>query len=109
LIFYRVVKNDHNQDSVYNSQDPVMLYISDLYGKRFTQITPENEQFVDYTYYPKTQSILIKTIIDSDHDKLFTNFDETNFRDMQIAEPSMSREIFQKSLKDTLRKQLQAN
>ena len=108
LIFYRVVKNDYNKDSIYNSQDPVMLFVSDLYGKDFKQITPANEQFIDYTYYPQTQTILIKSIIDSDTNKYFTNFDETNFREMKIKEPAMAREIFTKSLKDSLRIQLKA-
>jgi hypothetical protein len=107
-IFYRIVKNDNNNDSIFNSEDPVMLFISDLYGKNLIQVTPSNEQFIDYTYYKKTQTILIKTIIDGDKDKRFTNFDETNFREMKILEPAMSREIFKKSLKDSLKAQLRA-
>lgn len=106
MIFYRVVKNDYNKDSVFNSQDPVMLFVSDLYGRDFKQITPANEQFIDYTYYAQTQTILIKTILDSDTNKYFTSFDETNFREMKIDEPAMAREIFKKSLKDSLRIQL---
>ncbi|MCX6231210.1 MAG: hypothetical protein NTZ33_06670 [Bacteroidetes bacterium] len=109
LIFYRVVKNDNNSDSIYNSKDPVMLFISDIYGKNLTQITPADEQFSEYTYYKQTKTILIKSIIDSDKDKCFTNIDETNFREMKILEPKMGREIFAKSLKDSLRTQLKAN
>jgi hypothetical protein len=108
LIFYRIVKNDINKDSIFNSHDPVMLFVSDIYGKNLTQITPDNEQFVDYFYYPQTQTILIKTIIDADKDKNFTNFDETNFREMKIKEPAMGREIFKKSLKDSLRIQMKS-
>jgi hypothetical protein len=85
-----------------------MLFVSDIYGKNLTQITPDNEQFVDYFYYPQTQTILIKTIIDADKDKNFTNFDETNFREMKIKEPAMGREIFKKSLKDSLRIQMKS-
>lgn len=109
LIFYRVVKNDINNDSIFNSKDPVMLYISDIYGKGFKQITPANEQYIDYTYYSKNNIILIKSIIDSDNDKSFTSFDETNFREMKIEDPSMGREIFKSSLKDSLRIQLKTN
>lgn len=109
LIFFRVVKNDFNKDSIYNSKDPVMLYTSDLYGKNFTQITPDNEQFIDYTYYSETNTILIKTIIDSDHDVTFSNNDETNFREMKISDPSFGREIFKSELKDSLRSQIKLN
>ncbi len=103
LIFYRVVKNDINKDSVYNASDPVMLFVSDLNGRNLTQVTPENEQFVDYFYYEKTQTILVKTVIDGNKDGSFTAGDETNFREMKIKTPTIGREIFTKSLKDSLR------
>lgn len=106
LIFYRVVKKDNNKDSIFNSKDPVMLFISDMLGHNFTQITPSDEQYSDYDYYSRTQTILIKSIIDSDKDFNFSNFDETNFREMKINNPTMGREIFRKSLKDSLRQQL---
>ncbi len=108
LIFYRVVKNDINKDSKYNSDDAVMLYTSDLKGKNFTQITPPNERFFDYFYYPETNTILIKTAIDIDKNNKFTELDETNFREMKIMSPQFGREIFSKSLKDSLRVQMNA-
>ena len=103
LIFYRVVKHDMNKDSVYTQDDPVMLYISDIYGTSFTQITPSNEQFIDYTEYLEDGKILVKTRINSDNDLEFTTYDETNFREVQLADPQMGREIFTPGLKDSLR------
>lgn len=103
MIFYRIVKKDINIDSVYNSKDPVMLFISDIFGKNMTQVTPDNEKFLEYSYYPDTQKILIKSAIDRNGDKEFASNDETNFRDMDINAPKMGREIFSNSLKDSLR------
>lgn len=103
LIFYRVVKKDFNNDSLYNDSDAVILFASDLYGKHLVQMTPDNEKFLDYFYYQKTQTILVKTAIDADKDKRFTFGDETNFREVGLKEPAMGREIFAKSLKDSLR------
>jgi GH15 family glucan-1,4-alpha-glucosidase len=103
LIFYRVVKNDNNKDSIFNKNDAVMLYVSDLYGKNFTQITPEDEHYVNYTLYSERKTILIKTIIDSDNDSSFTVVDETNFREMSLDKPAMGRSIFSNTLKDSLR------
>jgi len=103
MIFYRIVKKDINVDSVYNSQDAIMLFISDIFGKNMTQVTPDDEQFLEYSYYPETQKILIKSAIDRDGNKEFSSSDETNFRDMNINEPKMGREIFSTSLKDSLR------
>ncbi|PHR34148.1 MAG: hypothetical protein COA38_04245 [Fluviicola sp.] len=106
LIFFRVVKKDYNEDKKYNSLDPVMLYISDLNGQNFTQITPENEQFIDYTFYKETQSIMIKTIVDSDKNKSFLANDETSFSSMKILDPKMAKEIFSDDLKKSLRSYL---
>ncbi len=106
LIFFRVVKHDVNKDKKYNSEDAVMLYVSDLDGKNFIQITPENEQFFDYFYYPETETILVKTALDIDKSKSFTSLDETNFREMKIKTPAMGREIFSKNLKDSLKNQM---
>lgn len=103
MIFYRIVKKDNNNDSKFNSEDAVILYVSDLNGKELKQVTPDNEKFVDYFLYAENQTILFKTIIDSNKDKKFTNIDETNFREIKIMNPEMGREIFSKSAKDSLR------
>jgi hypothetical protein len=103
LIFFRIVKKDINDDKKFNSKDAVMLYVSDHEGKTLTQITPENEQFVDYFYYPETKTILIKSSIDIDKNKIFTSGDETNFREMKIDSPAFGREIFTAGLKDSLK------
>jgi hypothetical protein len=106
LIFYRVVKQDINKDSKYNSADAVMLYVSKLDGTGFIQVTPPDEQFFHYFYDPENQSILIKTAFDIDRDLKFTELDETNFREMRLSAPAMGREIFTTSLKDSLKSRL---
>lgn len=106
MIFYRVVKKDLNKDEKYDNLDPVMLYVSDLNGQNFTQITPEDEQFIDYTFYAATNTILIKTVIDSDKNLKFLTNDETSFSSMKIMEPAKAKEIFSKDLKNSLRSYL---
>lgn len=103
LIFYRIVKTDKNEDKKFTKDDPVMLYVSRLNGDSLTQITSEQEQFVDYFYYPKVQKILIKTIVDSDKNKKFETNDETNFLEMNLLTLQKGREIFSKNLKDSLK------
>ena len=106
LIFYRVVKRDYNEDDVFDSKDAVALYTSDLYGKNFTQITPFAEKFVSYTYYAKSSSLLLKTIIDNNQDKEYTSTDETNFRTVSLDNLKMADNIFSKEIKDQLREQM---
>ncbi|MFI5172491.1 MAG: hypothetical protein ACHQFW_08875 [Chitinophagales bacterium] len=103
LIFYRIVKKDINGDKKFNSKDAVMLFISNNDGMNLVQVTPDNEQFFDYFYYSETNSILVKTAIDIDADKIFTTADETNFREVKLDIPAYGREIFSKGMKDSLK------
>lgn len=103
LIFYRIVRTDINKDKKYNSDDAVMLYCSNLHGDSLTQLTPDNERFLDYFYYDSTQTILVKTMIDANRDSTYSVTDETNFREVNLLSPAPGREIFSKSLKDSLR------
>jgi hypothetical protein len=106
LIFYRIVKTDLNGDEKYNSLDPVMLYVSELDGKKLMQITAVDQHFIDYNYYPQTGKILIKTILDSDSNNVLSNSDETNFVEMSTSNPAFGREIFSEDLKNSLRSQI---
>lgn len=103
MIIYRVVKEDYNEDEKYDGHDPVMLYVSDLNGMNFIAGAPPDEFYIEYTLKPKTNSILIKTAIDSNNDKKFLADDETNFRSMKLNDPKIGENIFDESLKDKLR------
>ncbi|MFK7783895.1 MAG: hypothetical protein AB8B56_02205 [Crocinitomicaceae bacterium] len=102
MIFYRVVLNDYNEDGFLNNDDPVVLCISDLYGRNFTQITSDEEQFVDYTYNEETETIMIKTLMDSDGNKKFNEIDEVSYSTMKILEPAMATKIFTDDIKESL-------
>jgi len=106
LIFYRVVKEDYHCDSLFNAFDPVMLYVSPLNGDTLIQLTPENEQFVDYFYYEEQQKILAKTRIDADGDSLFSQIDETNFLEINLNKPAMGTSLFSVDLKNQLKGKL---
>lgn len=103
LIFYRVVKKDINKDKKFNSSDAVMFCVSDMDGKNLVEVTPQDEQFLEYFYYPKNQTILIKSSFDIDGNGRFTLADETNFREMKLTAPAPGKEIFTKALKDSIK------
>lgn len=109
FIFYRIVKEDYNNDSVYNKQDGILLFTSDLDGKNFTQITPGNESFEKYEPYLKSNTILVKTRIDANRDSVYNHHDETNFREVSLAKPAMGKEIFSQGMRDSLRKLILPN
>lgn len=104
MIIYRVVKEDYNKDNKFDAFDPVMLYVSELNGKNFQAVTPPDEFYIRYELNRETNSMLIKTAIDSNGDKKFLADDETNFRMMRIDAPKMAKNIFSDKIKDDLRK-----
>ena len=106
LIFYRIAKRDIKGDGKYNSKDPVMFCISDSEGKNLVNVTPDDEQFVNYFYYKETNIILVKTAIDANKDKKFNSYDETTFREVKLDNPAVGREIFTQQLIDKLKLQL---
>ncbi len=106
LIFYRLVKEDYNQDTAFNALDPVSLYVSPLDGDTLIQVTPDQEQFADYFYYKESQKILVKTRIDADHDSLYSPMDETSFVEMKLNEPAFGRPLFSADLKEDLKGKL---
>lgn len=54
---------------------PVMLCVSDLNGMNFQVVTSPDEFYTESTLKTKTNSILIKTAIDSNKDKKFLTDD----------------------------------
>jgi hypothetical protein len=102
-IIYRIVKEDINHDHKYNHLDPVILYTSNLLGDSLVQLTPDSEQYAEYFYYEDTQTILIKTNMNSDNDTSFATVMETNFREVHLSTPAMGKEIFSQGLRDSLR------
>ncbi|MFT4601170.1 MAG: hypothetical protein ACI857_001348 [Arenicella sp.] len=106
LIFYRVVREDYNNDSVFDALDPVALYVSPLDGDTLIQVTPDSEQFADYFYYRDSQKILVKTRIDADNDSLFSPMDETTFVQMELRNPAFGKPLFSAALKADLKGKL---
>jgi len=106
LIFYRAVRNDFNDDEKYSALDPILLFVSPLAGDTMIQVTPNDEQFIDYFYYSDTQKILAKTRIDADQDEVYTASDETNFVELELNSPGFGKPLFDQSLKNSLKGKL---
>jgi len=102
MIFYRVVLNDYNGDGFFNNEDPVVLCVSDLHGRNFIQVTSDEEQFIGYSYNEETETIMIKTLVDTDNNKKFNEVDEVSFSTMKIMEPAMATKIFTDDIKQSM-------
>ena len=102
-VFYKVVKQDLNGDSLFTSRDITTLYYSRPDGSHFTQLTPDGEDYSTYFYYPETHSLLFKTYRDSNNDKAIAYGDESNFYEIDLRNPGMGKNIFPDSLRDELK------
>lgn len=94
IIMYDIVKNDYNGDSLYNHQDPVMLFISDMSGNNLIQLTPEDETYLTYFYYAESDRLLLKVSKDGDGNKSFDPYDQTIFREVDLKNPAMGENLF---------------
>jgi hypothetical protein len=107
LIFYEIIKSDFNGDSSMTIADGVTLFVSNKDGKNFKQVSPDNEQFLVYNYYAETQSLLIKSRKDSDHDNQFTNVDEYRFTEVDLNNPGIGRDLFASEFTEEMKKLVQ--
>lgn len=103
LIFYEIVKNDINKDSIKNSLDGKILYVSKTNGKDFIQLSPDNEMYLDYFFYPETNTMLIKSVLDSNKDGFFADGEETRFTEVDLNNISLGKDIFTDDFKDVLK------
>lgn len=76
LIYYSITTNDFNQDGILNSDDPKYLFISDLSGQEFRQISPDNFDIIHWQTIPESNKVLIQALKDSNMDKKFEGDDE---------------------------------
>ena len=76
LIFYSITTTDFNEDQEINSKDPKYLFISDLSGNDFKQISPDNFNLIYWKTINRTNKILIQARRDSNNDKSYTIEDE---------------------------------
>jgi hypothetical protein len=67
-IYYTITTTDYYQDGKLSTGDPKYLFVSDLSGKNFKQISPENYDLSSWNIIHRTNKILMRTTLDSDKD-----------------------------------------
>ncbi|TAE60827.1 MAG: hypothetical protein EAZ87_04330 [Nostocales cyanobacterium] len=100
---FQIIDKDTNKDQKLNNQDAVIGYISDLSGKNFKQITPDNTQLINWVILPSENAILLKIIKDSNQDLKFTDPDNTNFVRVNLEKPEIGKEIIPNELESKIK------
>lgn len=76
VLVYSVTFTDYNGDGQLDGKDPTFLFTSDLGGRNFKQITPKGRHIHNFQLVPKSSTVLIQTIADTNGDKQFGESDE---------------------------------
>lgn len=74
-LYYNIIKDDYNNDGLFNNDDPSFLFISERSGANLKQISPDNLDLISWELLPKTNKLILQCLEDSNKDKKFDNED----------------------------------
>lgn len=77
LIFYRVMNVDLNKNDRIDYEDPMVLYVSDIYGNHLKMLTSETENVVEFDLYENQKIALVKIQRDTNGDGNFNSKDNS--------------------------------
>ena len=103
-IFYYTYAKDTDTNDVLNYKDAQQLYISNLDGSHFMQITTDNESLEYIQRSQKQNEIYIKTIIDINNDLQFTSEDLGQWYIYNVADQSAPKPIIDSTIQNKIGK-----
>ena len=103
-IVYTITAEDYNGDGKLDHNDPQYLFISDLKGKNFKQITPKNIHVRNFQAIGHSATMLIQTLADSNKDKKFGDGDVVVPMIFDPGKMDIAKETFSTSFKAELNK-----
>lgn len=102
FIYYDITDSDHDGDKKLTSNDLKKLYISNLEGKSFTRISPNNYNLRTWKIDDKHDSILMDLVKDSNGDKKFDDNDEVEYFIYNLK-TGVLKAVFDKKFKDEIK------
>lgn len=102
-IFYEVAVKDFNGNGLLDYGDPVYLYCSDLEGKNFRRISPENCHLVDWTVPEKSNIVLAQVVADGNRDKKFDEKDIESWIRIDFDPVIQSTPVFNAAIEEKIK------
>lgn len=93
-IFYRVITADHNGDKRFDDEDLTYLFVSDLAGRAFRQLSPPGYDLLSWEPIKGTYKILMLVHKDSNNDRELDQREEKPAFVADLDRPGPAREIF---------------
>ncbi|MFC4141725.1 hypothetical protein [Pedobacter mendelii] len=99
FIYYEITNSDFDADKKLTSKDPKKLFISNLEGKSFIQLSPENFSLLNWKIDVKHDLILMDLIKDDNGDKEFNEKDEVEYFIYNLKSGTAAKPILDKAFK----------
>ncbi len=93
-IFYQVITADHNGDARFNNQDLTYLFVSDLAGRSFRQLSPSGFDLISWVPVRGTHKILMLVQKDGNYNRRQDQSGEKLAFLANLDRPEPAREIF---------------
>ncbi|WP_431292160.1 hypothetical protein [Pedobacter sp. P26] len=102
FIYYDITDSDNDGDKKLTPKDPKKLYLSNLQGKSFTRISPNNYDLSSWKIDDKHDLILMDLIKDSNGDKEFNDKDEVEYFVYNLK-TGVLKAVFDQKIKDEIK------
>lgn len=86
FLVYRVIDKDTNQDKTLNDFDISTLYISNIDGTKFTKLTAEFHELIDWAALPIKNRLYFRSIEDSNKNGDFDKDDSISYQFIDLSD-----------------------
>jgi hypothetical protein len=94
ILVYVVADADTNQDTKVDSDDIKSLYLSTDLGKKFTKVSPEVQELIDWNYIESAGKIFFRTIDDRNKNGAFDKNDDLHYFTINLNKEWEVNEFF---------------
>ncbi|MFC4721769.1 hypothetical protein ACFO5O_05530 [Geojedonia litorea] len=86
ILVYRVLDKDTNRDNKLNDSDISTLYISNIDGTKFTKLTAEFHELIDWDIVPIKNRLYFRSIEDSNRNGDFDKEDKISYQFIDLSD-----------------------
>lgn len=86
ILVYMLADMDTNKDNILNTNDIQSLYLSDISGSRFTKITTDFQEVIDWNVIESKNRLYFRTIEDANKNGAFDKNDIMHYHFIDLSE-----------------------
>ena len=86
ILLYLVADTDTNEDGKLDSNDIKSLYLSDISGSRFTKISPELQEVLDWKIIESKNRLYFRTVTDNNKNGKFDKNDQLHYNSVNLLD-----------------------